>query len=60
MITPEERVRQQIDRLLTAAGWAVQGAKQADPHAARAVTLRRRYSAVTSRHHDARLVTTNP
>jgi NTP pyrophosphatase (non-canonical NTP hydrolase) len=34
-MTPEERARQTIDQLLTAAGWAVQDVKQADLHAAR-------------------------
>jgi type I restriction enzyme R subunit len=40
MTTPEERARQQIDRLLTAAGWGVQDFKAADIHAARGVALR--------------------
>jgi type I restriction enzyme R subunit len=39
-MTPEERARQTIDQLLTAAGWAVQDVKQADLHAARGVALR--------------------
>jgi type I site-specific restriction endonuclease len=34
-MTPEERARQTIDQLLTAAGWAVQDVKRADLHAAR-------------------------
>ena len=39
-MNPEERARQSIDRLLTAAGWAVQDFKGADLHAARGVALR--------------------
>ncbi len=39
-MNPEERARQSIDRLLTAAGWAVQDFKVADLHAARGVALR--------------------
>jgi type I restriction enzyme R subunit len=39
-VTPEQRARQGIDRLLAAAGWAVQDFKQADLHAARGVALR--------------------
>lgn len=40
MVTPEQRSRQTIDRLLTAAGWAVQDFKAADLHAARTVAIR--------------------
>ena len=40
MTTPEERARQQIDRLLAAAGWRVQDFKAADLTAARGVALR--------------------
>ncbi len=39
-MNPEEQARQQIDRLLTAAGWAVQDFKAADLTAARGVALR--------------------
>ncbi len=39
-MNPEERARQQIDRLRTAAGWAIQDFKAADIHAARGVALR--------------------
>ncbi len=39
-MNPEERARQSIDRLLTAAGWAVQDFKAADLTAARGVALR--------------------
>ena len=39
-MNPEERARQSIDRLLTAAGWAVQDFKVADLHAARGIALR--------------------
>jgi type I restriction enzyme, R subunit len=39
-MNPEERARQSIDRLLTAAGWAVQDFKDADLHAARGIALR--------------------
>ncbi len=39
-MTPEEQSRQEIDRLLTAAGWAVQDFKAANIHAARGVALR--------------------
>ena len=37
---PEAAARAEIDRLLTAAGWAVQDFKQADIHAARGVAIR--------------------
>ncbi|MBL8486463.1 MAG: hypothetical protein JNK22_05190, partial [Rhodocyclaceae bacterium] len=37
---PEQQARQEIDRLLTAAGWAVQDLAQANLHAARGVALR--------------------
>ena len=37
---PEQRARAEIDRLLEAAGWAVQDFKQAQIHAARGVALR--------------------
>ena len=40
MSTPEQEARAAIDRLLTAAGWAVQDFKSADIHAARGVALR--------------------
>lgn len=40
MTPPEQRARQEIDRLLTAAGWAVQDFKAADLSAARGVALR--------------------
>lgn len=39
-MNPEEQARQQIDRLLTAAGWAVQDFKAVNPHAARGVAIR--------------------
>jgi type I restriction enzyme R subunit len=39
MTTPEVRARRSIDRLLAAAGWAVQDFKSADIHAARGVAL---------------------
>jgi type I site-specific restriction endonuclease len=39
-VTPEQRAREAIDRLLAAAGWAVQDFKHADIHAARGVALR--------------------
>ena len=39
-MNPEERARQSIDRLLTAAGWAVQDYKAAHIGAARGVALR--------------------
>jgi len=35
MGTSEEQARKVIDRLLTAAGWAVQDFKAVDPHAVR-------------------------
>jgi len=38
--SPEAKAREQIDELLTAAGWAVQDVKDADIHAARGVALR--------------------
>lgn len=37
---PEQLARQEIDRLLTAAGWSVQDFKAANVHAARGVALR--------------------
>ena len=40
MPTPEEEARIEIDRLLTAAGWAVQDFKAVNPHAARGVAIR--------------------
>lgn len=40
MVNPEQAARQEIDRLLTQAGWAVQDFKAADVHAARGVALR--------------------
>jgi len=36
---PEEQARQNVDRLLTAAGWAVQDFKAADIHATRGVAI---------------------
>lgn len=38
--TPEQRARQEIDRLLTAAGWAVQDLSAANIHTARGVAIR--------------------
>jgi type I restriction enzyme R subunit len=38
--TPEQRARDVIDRLLAAAGWALQHSKSADLRAARGVALR--------------------
>lgn len=40
MANPEQDARREIDRLLAAAGWAVQGVAAADLHAARGVALR--------------------
>ncbi len=40
MSQPEQQARTEIDRLLAAAGWAVQDVKAADLHAARGVALR--------------------
>jgi type I restriction enzyme R subunit len=40
LTTPEQLARQAIDRLLSAAGWAVQDVKAADIHAALGVALR--------------------
>ena len=40
MVSPEQQARAEIDRLLAAAGWAVQDVKAADLHAARGVALR--------------------
>lgn len=40
MPDPEQQAREEIDRLLGAAGWAVQDFKAADIHAARGVALR--------------------
>ena len=40
MTPPRQRARARIDRLLTAAGWAVHDVKTTDPHAARGVALR--------------------
>jgi type I site-specific restriction endonuclease len=40
MLSPEQKARGAIDRLLTAAGWAVQDFKAADIHAARGVAIR--------------------
>jgi type I restriction enzyme R subunit len=40
LATPEQRARTEIDRLLTAAGWAAQDFKAADIHAAPGVALR--------------------
>jgi hypothetical protein len=39
-MNPEERARQQIDRLLTAAGWVIQDVKADDILAARGVAIR--------------------
>lgn len=39
-MTPEQRARAEIDRLLTAAGWAVQDFKQTNLHATQGVALR--------------------
>ena len=38
--TPEEQARQNIDALLTAAGWIVQDRKDANPAAGRGVAIR--------------------
>jgi hypothetical protein len=40
LMNPEERVRQSIDWLLTAAGWSVQDFKTADIHVAQGVAPR--------------------
>ncbi|HWS14416.1 MAG TPA: DEAD/DEAH box helicase family protein, partial [Rhodocyclaceae bacterium] len=40
MTTPEQQARAEIDRLLAAAGWAVQDYRAADIHAARGVAIR--------------------
>ena len=40
MPNPEQLARQEVDRLLTAAGWAVQHMAEANLHAARGVALR--------------------
>ncbi len=37
--TPEDEAREQIDRMLDAAGWAVQDAAKANIHARRGVAL---------------------
>jgi type I restriction enzyme R subunit len=39
-MTPEQQVRQEIDRLLGAAGWHVCGMADANIHAARGVAIR--------------------
>ena len=39
-LNPELRVRENIDRLLTAAGWAVQGIAAVNLHVARGVAIR--------------------
>ena len=39
-MNPEQRARENIDRLLTAAGWVVQRVDQANIHAARGVAIR--------------------
>jgi type I restriction enzyme R subunit len=39
-MTPEQQARQEIDRLLTAAGWHVCGVSDANIHAARGVAIR--------------------
>jgi len=38
--TPEAQAREEIDRLLTAAGWHVCGVKEANIHVARGVAIR--------------------
>jgi len=48
MASPEERARQEIDRLLAAAGWAVQDFKAANIHAARGVAIREFVLAATT------------
>ena len=40
MATAEQRAREEIDRLLIAAGWSIQDFKAADIHAARGVAIR--------------------
>ena len=40
MATAEQRAREEIDRLLLAAGWSIQDFKQADIRAARGVAIR--------------------
>lgn len=40
MVQPEQQAREEIDRLLAAAGWQVCGLAQANIHAARGVALR--------------------
>jgi type I restriction enzyme R subunit len=39
-VTPEQRARAEIDRLLGLAGWAVQSVGEVDLHAARGVAVR--------------------
>jgi type I site-specific restriction endonuclease len=39
-LTPEQKARAEIDRLLTAAGWTVCDSKQANIHASRGVAIR--------------------
>jgi type I restriction enzyme R subunit len=39
-LTPEQKARAEIDRLLTAAGWSVCDSKQANIHASRGVAIR--------------------
>lgn len=39
-MSPEERAREEIDRLLTAAGWTVADVSKADIHAGRGVAIR--------------------
>ena len=40
MGNPEQRAREEIDRLLRAAGWAVQDVRDTDIHSARGVAVR--------------------
>ena len=40
-MSPEQRAREEIDRLLAAAGWAVQDVAATDLHAARGVAIRK-------------------
>jgi hypothetical protein len=39
-LNPEQRAREDIDRLLTAAGWAVQGVAAVNLHAAKGGAIR--------------------
>ena len=40
MGNPEQHAREEIDRLLTAAGWAVQNVSDANLHAAKGIAIR--------------------